>query len=129
MAERLKEKGIKVDAFVSSTAKRAKRTARFFAEEFKKDKEDIQLVEDLYLPSVDKIYNAITGLNDKANVVAIFSHNPGITEFVNTLTSVRIDDMPTCGMFAVQVNTANWAAFKEAEKSFLFFDYPKNPLG
>jgi phosphohistidine phosphatase len=128
MAERLKEKGIKVDRFVSSPAKRAKRTARYFAEEFGADKDDIKLVEDLYLATPEAFASAILNLNDKDEIVALFAHNPGITEFASSLTNVKIDDMPTCAMFGVQADTEKWSEFEKAEKKFLFFDYPKNPL-
>jgi phosphohistidine phosphatase len=128
MAQRLKEKNIKIDLFVSSPAKRAKKTARLFAEEYKVDKEDILIQEDLYEPALNNFYNVVAALSDKEDVVALFSHNPGITEFVNSLTNVRIDDMPTCGIFAVSAPINTWQEFKEAEKQFLFFDYPKNPL-
>jgi len=36
--------------------------------------------------------------------------------------------MPTCAVFALQVKTDCWNEFIDAEKNFLFFDYPKNPL-
>ena len=129
MAARLKEKKLDVDLFVSSPAKRARRTARFFAEAFGKEKEDIQLVEDLYLATRDAFLQAINNLDDKHEAVAIFAHNPGITEFASSLTNVRIDDMPTCAMFAAHVDADSWKQFEQAEKKFLFFDYPKNPLG
>lgn len=128
MAQRLKEKGLKIDLFVASPAKRAKKTARLFAEEYKVAKEDILIRDELYEPSVENFYKVVTALPDKQNVVALFSHNPGITEFVNTLTNVRIDDMPTCGIFAVSADVNTWSEFRAAEKQFLFFDYPKNPL-
>ena len=129
MAKRIKEEKIKIDCFISSPAKRAKKTASFFMDEYGIKEKDLVLLPSLYEASVNNFYDAVENINDTNNVVALFSHNPGITDFVNTLTDKHIDDMPTCGMFAVQVNTNNWAAFKEAEKSFLFFDYPKNPLG
>ena len=128
MAKRLKEKGIKIDLFVSSTAKRAKKTAKYFAEEYSVKKDDIVLVEELYMATDDAFKKTIGNLGDKYDVVALFSHNPGITEFANALSNVRIDNMPTCSVFAVQANTNKWADFENAEKNFLFFDYPKNPL-
>jgi phosphohistidine phosphatase len=128
MAERLKEKDIKIDHILSSPAKRAKRTARFFAEAFNIDKDDIQIVGNLYEPSLQAFAQAVEALPDNKDVVAIFSHNPGITEYINSLTNVRIDDMPTCGVFAVSISEKNWSAFPQAEKQFLFFDYPKNPV-
>ena len=49
----------------------------------------------------------------------------GITAFVNTLTSVRLDNMPTCGIFAVTSLAAQWNEFLTAGTTFWFFDYPK----
>ncbi|RYY86525.1 MAG: histidine phosphatase family protein [Chitinophagaceae bacterium] len=129
MAERVKEHGIKITHFVASPAKRAKRTARFFAEAFGFAKEDIKLVDALYDPSVQAFVDAVAALPDEQDTVAIFSHNPTITEYVNSLTNVRVDDMPTCGVFAVGMDEKSWSAFASADKQFLFFDYPKNPMG
>lgn len=129
MANRLKEKGLKIDALVSSPAKRAKKTARLFALELKRDKEDIVYIENLYGADVATLQQVISGLPDKYETVALFAHNPGLTDFANTLTGVRIDNLPTSGMYAVQVETNKWSTFADSNKNFLFFDYPKNPLG
>ena len=128
MAKRVKEKGIELDHLVSSPAKRAKKTAKYFAEEFGFKKEDITLVEALYGATQQEFLQAIREISDKYKTVALFSHNPGITEFASSLTNVRVDDMSTCAVFAVQAACITWKDFIEAEKSFLFFDYPKNPL-
>ena len=127
MAKRLKEK-IDIDLFVSSPAKRARKTAKLFAEEYGTKKDDISLVEDLYAATMPAFQKTVIELNNKYNTVALFSHNPGITEFANSLTNVRIDDMPTCSIFAVHADIDKWESFSNAEKKFLFFDYPKNPL-
>jgi phosphohistidine phosphatase len=128
MAKRVKEKGIELNHLVSSPAKRAKKTARYFAEEFSFKKDDIKLVEELYGATQSEFLQVIKDLNDKYNSVALFSHNPGITDFASSLTNVRVDDMPTCAVFALQGETDSWKEFMNAEKNFLFFDYPKNPL-
>ena|SRR6478735_2531906 len=128
MANRLKDKGIELEHLVSSPAKRAKKTAKYFAEEFRLKKEDIKLVEALYGATQPEFLQAIKDIHDKYKTVALFSHNPGITEFASSLTNVRVDDMPTCAVFAVRANADNWIDFMEVEKSFLFFDYPRNPL-
>lgn len=128
MAKRLKEKGIRLDYLVSSPAKRAKKTAKYFAEEFGFKKEDINLIEALYGATQIEFSQAVKDINDKYNVAALFSHNPGVTDFASSLTNVRVDDMPTCAVFALQAKTDTWKDFLSAEKNFLFFDYPKNPL-
>ena len=127
MAKRLIDRNILIDTFVSSPAKRAKKTAELFCEVYNKKAIDILLVSMLYHPEVNNFYEAIAQLDNSADTVAIFSHNPGITEFLNTLTdTVRIDDMPTCSVFGIQIHSDKWADFKKAKKHFLFFDYPKN---
>jgi len=126
MAQRLLARSIAIDAFLSSPAKRAKKTATLFAAEYNYDKEKIILIPELYHASPGNFLEAIAQAPNDANTIAIFSHNPGITEFVNMLTEVRIDDMPTCAIFGVQVSIQNWAHFKDAPKTFWFFDYPKS---
>ncbi|WP_205512943.1 SixA phosphatase family protein [Longitalea arenae] len=125
MANRLLERNIKIDAFISSSAKRARKTAALFIKEFGGHKEDIILVPELYLAGPDAFYTAIAQAPEKANTIALFAHNPGITEFANELTDVRIDDMPTCAVFAVKADIDHWSAFRDAEKQYWFFDYPK----
>lgn len=128
MAKRVKEKGIEPDLLLSSPAKRARKTAKYFAEEFGFDKQDIKTVDGLYGATQSEFVDVVKDIDDKYSVVAIFSHNPGITDFASSLTNVRVDDMPTCAVFALQLEVESWKEFVGSEKNFLFFDYPKNPL-
>ena len=126
MAQRMLDKKITIDSFVSSPAKRAKKTAEFFCSAYKKNKEDIIFISALYHAESKSFFEVVEQLNDDINNVAIFSHNPGITEFANQLVSnTRIDNIPTCGIFGVQINIAKWKDFTKAKKDLLLFDYPK----
>lgn len=126
MAKRLLKKKVKIDAFVSSPAKRAKKTAEFFASAYAVDENAITFVSALYHADPTVFYQVISQLPDEVNHVALFSHNPGITYFVNGLVDkIQLDNMPTCGVFALQADTGSWSAFASARKEFLFFDYPK----
>jgi phosphohistidine phosphatase len=126
MAKRLVHSGLAIDRFVTSPAKRARQTADAFAHEFGKKEKKIRLVQELYHASEPVFESVIRDLDDEDDTVAIFSHNPGITAFVNTLTTVvRIDNVPTCGVFAVNCDTQHWKEFRSAGPQFLFFDYPK----
>ena len=125
MARRLIKKNIAVDLMISSPAKRALETALAFAEEMNYDRDKILFVESLYLAGVPAILAAITRASDDAASMAVFCHNPGITEFANTLTDIRIDNIPTAGIFAVEAACESWNDFYVAKKNFLFFDYPK----
>lgn len=128
MAKRLLDKEVKIELIVSSPAKRAAKTARFFAEAYDIKKQDIVYLPELYLASPAVFMKVISGLDTKADSIAIFSHNEGITDFANQLTNTRIDNIPTCGVFAVKADCKDWSGFAEAEKTFWFFDYPKAGL-
>ena len=125
MAERLYERGIKIDAFITSPAKRAKRTAEQFAKRYKKETEDLILKTELYLAGDDTFYSVVEKLNDDFDCVAVFSHNPGITDFANSLTDAHIDNIPTCGIFAVSIDAKKWSKLRDVKKNFLFYDYPR----
>ncbi|WP_462254867.1 SixA phosphatase family protein [Ferruginibacter sp.] len=127
VAKRLLDRNIAIDAFVASPAKRAKKTAELFCETYKKNEEGIIFISSLYHAPADVFYEVIKQLDDNFNTVAVFAHNPGISYFVNGLVAdVRIDNMPTCAVFAIQSAISSWKDFKKEKKEFLFFDYPKN---
>jgi phosphohistidine phosphatase len=125
MAARLIKAGVRVDLFVSSPAKRARHTADMFAHAFGRKEKDIVLVPQLYHAQVQDFKEVIGGLDDQYDSVALFSHNPGITAFANILSSVRLDNMPTCSIFAVTGTATSWKEFFHIGTTFWFFDYPK----
>ena len=129
MAKRLKDKKIRIDAMVSSSAKRAKQTCKYFAMEFDLKKKNIIPESKLYEAGEENFYQAIETLKKKWESVALFSHNPGINSFANSLTETRVDDMPTCSVFAVKIDTDKWKDFRTAAKEFWFFEYPKIETG
>src|SRR5665647_1784759 len=125
MAKRIKDRKIEIDAFGSSPAKRAKKTAELFMHEYDVKEKKLLFVPSLYEASSNDFYNAVFDLKDKFDTVAIFGHNPGITDFLNSLSCTTIDNMPTCSVYALKIKTKNWVDFKKADKDFLFFYYPK----
>jgi phosphohistidine phosphatase len=125
MADRLYERGIRIDAFVTSPARRARKTAEQFAKRYKKEKDELLLKTELYMAGDEAFYSVVEKLDERYDCVAIFSHNPGLTDFANSLTDVKIDNIPTCGIFAVSADAKKWSRFREAKKNLLFFDYPK----
>jgi phosphohistidine phosphatase len=125
IAIRFFEKIKTVDAFISSPAARAKATAEIFGDFFDKNKTDIIYKQELYLAPKHVYYDVLTQLDDTINKVILFAHNPGITDFINSLGIVQLDNMPTTGIFGCTVQTNKWKDFTSCAKSFLLFDYPK----
>lgn len=127
MAARVKARKIFPGAFISSPAKRAKKTAELFCEGMGADKDAIIYFSALYHAPAPVFFEVVKEIGNDIEIAAIFSHNPGITHFVNQLCSdVRLDNMPTCGVFAVNAHCSTWKEFEKAKKDFLFFDYPRN---
>jgi phosphohistidine phosphatase len=125
MARKLGKKKLKLDAVVSSPAKRAKQTAKHFTKEFGLKKKNSFFEPSLYEAGEENFFEVVENLKNKWDSVAIVSHNPGITSFADSLTETKIDDMPTCGIFAIKVDADKWKDFRTAKKEFWFFDYPK----
>ncbi|MCG2793569.1 MAG: histidine phosphatase family protein [Weeksellaceae bacterium] len=122
MALFLKEKSIKIDAFISSPAKRALQTCEFFAEVFHAT---FSTDATLYNPRERNFENLIVGLDDSIASVALFSHNNGISNFANSLTD-EIVNLPTSGVVGYQIACDHWSDFPAASKTFLYFCSPKN---
>lgn len=125
MAKRLVLRKLEIDQFISSPAKRAKTTASLFIKEFGRKDKEILLIPELYEAGAPALRKVVSHINSSINSAAIFAHNPGISDFANSLTDVRIENIPTCGIFAVNAKVDDWAQFMDAKKTFLFFDYPK----
>ena len=125
MAKRLIARNVEIDVFISSTAKRARQTCELFMREFDANPDTMIFQSELYLAEPDAFTEVIQRINSTVDHAIIFSHNNGITDFANQLTNTRIDEMPTCSVFAIKIKENNWADFAKAEKEFWFFDYPK----
>ncbi len=129
MAVRLLKEGVAIDWFVSSPAKRAISTCKIFTSKYKFNENNIIQLTELYHAVEEIYYDVIENLDNTKNVVAIFGHNPGISEIASSLpTNKTFVNMPTCGIVAVQANLANWKYFNKAKKELLFFKYPKDNL-
>jgi len=125
MAQRLLKRNLNIDLFVSSSARRARKTAFLFAEAFGLGKSEVQLLPELYHASPEKMLEAIRKFPDDRSAAVVFGHNPGITALSNQLSHVKVDHFPTCAVYAVRINVTSWAALPLFDNEFLFFDYPR----
>ena len=124
MGKKLFKKKIAIDQFVSSPAVRAKTTAELFVAEYNRKLKEILLMPELYHANPTNFLAVIGALDDSYDHVALFSHNPGITDFASSLTTTPISHMPTSSVFAVTAPIESWNDFANAEKSYLFFYTP-----
>jgi phosphohistidine phosphatase len=126
MAKRISKEIDRVDAFISSPAKRARKTAERFINEYGIEKHEIILVPSLYEAGLNDFYEVVENLPDSFETIALFSHNPGITDFANSQNCLDIFNMPTGSVFAFQIDTDKWSHIRIADRKLLFFHLPKD---
>ncbi len=119
------QKLISPDLIVSSPATRAKLTAEAVALKLEYPPEEILFVEDIYEASASEILRVVNGLPDNKNEVLLVGHNPGLTDLINYLNSVRLDNLPTAGVVGFSFDVDAWKSVEIGTGTFLFFEYPK----
>ncbi|HMQ48786.1 MAG TPA: histidine phosphatase family protein [Saprospiraceae bacterium] len=125
MSKMLKEKGIKPDKFISSSAKRALSTAQYFASAFGVSHDAIDVEEDIYEAFPDDILDIIHNIPDQFQTVLVFGHNPTFTSMANFFSEDFIANVPTCGIVKVDVFTSKWRDVNESNAQLADFYYPK----
>ena len=125
MGQRLYQMGVTPDLIISSSANRAYATAQKIAKEINYNKEDIVKKKDLYLASIGTSISIIRQVDNNHNSIMIFGHNPGWTDLSNYLTDAYIDNVPTCGVVAIQFDIDQWTEVDKEKGKLMFFEYPK----
>jgi phosphohistidine phosphatase len=126
MAERLKDKGLIPQQVISSPATRALSTAQRFSEVWGLPSAEIKTELFIYEADTDSLLSILNNLDNKITSVAMFGHNPGITEFVNYLTDEGIVNLPTSGVVVIDFPFDDWQDLSYETGTVLLFDYPKS---
>jgi phosphohistidine phosphatase len=127
MGRRLLDHGGRPSLIVTSTARRARQTARLIAEAIGYPREFLQSERELYLASPDTILNVIAGQDNTFNDMVVCGHNPGITELACDLSGTYIDNVPTAGVVILDADIDTWDELGGARCDLVDFDYPKKP--
>lgn len=125
MAKLLRGKYQSVDHIISSPAVRAYTTAKYFAEEFDKKPEDIEVVSFIYHSYEQQILDYIPQLDNNLKTVCIFGHNPTFTGLANHFSEEYIANVPTCGIIKIEAEVDNWKSFNQKNAKLVAFHYPK----
>ncbi len=125
MGRRLLARGARPSQIITSPAKRARRTARLVAKEIGYPIEFLQREDHLYLADPRVILEVIGQQDNSFNDMIVVGHNPGLTELTNRLTGLRIDNIPTCGMAAMEADIGDWSQLADSRCRLVFFDYPR----
>lgn len=125
----LKDRIIRPDIFVSSSANRALHTAMIFAENFTYPLANLKIKKSLYSFSDGYLIKTIMALDDAFDTAMVFSHDHGISTFVNKFGSKRISHVPTCGVIGIQFDIKHWKSINKNKTikkgKTIFFETPK----
>lgn len=125
MAMRLKELNIVPDQIVTSPAKRARSTAKMFRKVYGLAKTDFITDLSLYDATPDDVIAVVQHLDNSKRCVFIFGHNPTFTFLANRFPGVRIDNVPTCGIFQIKTMVPTWDQWTPEISTFVGIYYPK----
>ena len=117
MGKILCEKELLPQKIVSSSAKRARRTAEILVEEVK-TAIPIDLVDQLYMAEVTTIFDLIKKLPDELERVMLVGHNPGLESTVQLLSN-EIESVPTGGVAVISLPIKSWKELSSETKGQL----------
>lgn len=126
MAQRLRQVAEIPAVLVSSPALRAITTARIFANGLDIPPDEILLQAKIYDASLSTLMQIIHGLDDRYTHVALFGHNPGLSELSHTLTQCEFDELPTCGIVQIALPATHWRNVSANSGQLLYSSGPKD---
>lgn len=126
MASRLARLSVLPDILFSSPAKRAKKTARYMAKSTGFPLASITFDHGLYLGSLSYHLDLLEKGFTKADTLFLVGHNYTITELGEYLSGTRIENIPTCGVVAIEYSLEDGFSTRAGCGRLLFFDFPKN---
>lgn len=125
MGQRLADKAIIPDLMVSSPANRAFTTSQVIAKKIGYNLNKIQTMQSVYHASEGTLLKIVQNTYEDVKCLMLFGHNPGFTDFANSLSNEDIYNIPTCGIVAIKFETNAWSEVNFGSGQLEFFDYPK----
>ena len=123
MSRYLNSKINKIDFLHSSSSVRTFETSKFFISkiEFKNIKYD----DNLYHGSAQSIIGFVKNYPDEYNSVMIIAHNPGLTNLINLITDINIDNLPTTGIAYIDFDCDSWHNISVENANLVDLKFPK----
>ncbi len=115
VSNRILKSGIKPDVIMTSPAARASHSACIFSRAMKTGTEIIRVIKDFYPGSASKMIDEIAALDDDVKTVALFAHNPGISDLASQMTKGIVGFLPTTGTAVVSFDLDKWQDIYSSE--------------
>lgn len=125
MGKLMDGKGIAPNVLISSPANRAYTTAKTFAVAMDYPVDEIIINPEIYGAGVDDLLEMVQNLKNDWNSAMLFGHNMTYTMFANLYAKPALENVPTCGIVALEFNIKTWTKVSRGNGKLLFFEYPK----
>ncbi|WP_373070568.1 histidine phosphatase family protein [Sulfurimonas sp.] len=123
MALRLKDRGVIPDVILSSSAKRAKKTAKIIADVIGFSKK-VKFEDSLYDVLPSKLHSKIKKIKNKHNTAFVIGHNPELNMLASDYIGFN-ENIVTCGILEIEFECDKWGEIGSENAKFVSYDYPK----
>jgi len=114
------------DLVLSSSAKRARKTATAIAKAIGYPKKKIVFDDNMYHASAMYLYEMVRDLDDKYETIMLFGHNPDFNDLADMLLKKNpVHNIVTTGVYCIKLNVDQWQKVREGTGESEFYDYPK----
>ena len=125
MGNLLAERELYPDRIVSSSARRAAKTAKLIAAAVNYEHTAVDFRDLIYQASLPTLVELVRGFDDAWNRVYLIGHNPELTGLCNLLAGEYIANLPTTGMASIEFAVDSWTYIMAGSGRLAFFEYPK----
>lgn len=126
MGEVLAKKNLRPDRIISSPALRAKLTIKTLAPYIPYPENQILFDHILYGGGIEAIAELISSTPPNVHTLILVGHNPELTEHANYFSGSDIENIPTCGVVAMQLKHDDWKSIGENSAELLYILRPKD---
>ena len=121
----MRDQDARPEQIISSDAARTRATAEFVREGYGVPIDRVRFDHRLYAASVDVLLSVLREVSEGVASVALVSHNPESTEFVNALAGGKvIEKLPTFGIAMLNV-PVSWSEVSFGSATFIALQMPK----
>ncbi len=126
MGKQLAMHGLHFDRVIASPSKRTTQTLQYVSKEAGIRESIITWDSTVFHSTAENLLRLLENLDPSVHTVAVVGHNPSMTQLANLLQSdTLIDNVPTCGMVAVNYQLSSWSELRNSKGKLDFYIYPK----
>lgn len=128
MAKKVRKNAAVPQLIITSPARRAVKSARFFAKEFSHSTDTIVLNDLLYQPPKDAAESAlleiVLNIDNQYQTVMIIGHDPLLSDFANFLQKSFKEKLPAGAVLQLEFPNQEWKDIAKDSGTVKLFDYP-----